>query len=245
MIFSINSLEVLAKYADQIKSNLSSRGFVVLRGLFDAYEIRAYLPKIYSYLDHAKIIGTTQATRATPRSNSIKWSVGGRTGSQPGNARLMATIYNPLNADDLINFRRHFEKLISIRDIIRNDGKNTGNDHLSDGSFNASRLQIYPEGGGFMLTHTDYVALENSEVQKAPLLQLVLLVTQRGLDFKEGGAYLIHNGKEIDVESQVHSGDILIYDGNSYHGVADIDPFKTLNTASIRGRVVALVTIYN
>ena len=245
MILSIKSLEELADYADQIRLNLSKKGFFLIRGLFDTHEIRASLPTIYSYLDDTKILGTTQGTRATPRNNSIKWSVGARTGTQPGNARLMITIYNPVNADNVINFRHYFKKLISIRDIIRSDEKNTDDDHLSGESFNASRLQIYPQGGGFMLAHTDYIALENSEIQKVPLLQLLLLVTQRGLDFKEGGAYLIHNGKEIDVEGQAHSGDILIYDGNSYHGVADIDPFNALNTTSIRGRVVALVTIYN
>lgn len=245
MIFYLNSMEELANSTNSIKASVVDNGFALIRGLFKSSEVRMSLPLIYSHLDNAKILGTTQGTRDTPRCNSTKWSVGCMTGAQPGNARLMITIYNPIHQDDIFNIRSCFERMISIRDIIRDDKKTTNDKNLLGESFNACRLQIYPQGGGFMLGHKDYIADLNSEAQKIPLLQLLLFVTQRGLDFDEGGAYIVHNNNQIDIEDFAHSGDLVIYNGNSFHGVADIDPAKPLNTVTIRGRVVALVTIYN
>ena len=241
MIHNASSIEKLRVSADNIKADVALNGYAIIRGIFDPNAIRLFIPRIYSYLDEAEILGTTKGTQATPRSNSCKWSVGAMTGSQSGIARLMVTIYNPINQENILNFRLNFETLIEVRDIIRNDGKSTKDRDLKDGSFNACRFQIYPEGGGFMGAHTDYLAQQNS---KLPLLQLLLFVTQKEIDFYEGGAYLVHNGKIIDIENLCETGDILIYAGNSLHGVADIDPFKKLDTQSIRGRVIALVTIY-
>lgn len=241
MIHNVSSVEKLMDSAENIRTNVALNGYAIVRGFFDPNTIRLFIPKIYAYLDQTEILGTTKGTQATPRSNSCKWSVGAMTGSQPGVARLMVTIYNPINQENILDFRLNFEKLIEVRDIIRNDDNSTKDSDLKDGSFNACRFQIYPEGGGFMDEHTDYLAQQNSEL---PLLQLLLFITQKKLDFFEGGAYLVHNGKTIDIESLCQTGDILIYAGHSFHGVADIDPFKSLNTQAIRGRVVALVTIY-
>jgi hypothetical protein len=59
-----------------------------------------------------------------------------------------------------------------------------------------------------------------------------------------GGAYLVHDGQKIDIENLALPGDIVIYDGRSHHGVDDVDSEVPLDTTQIRGRVVALVTIY-
>lgn len=69
-------------------------------------------------------------------------------------------------------------------------------------------------------------------------------MTERGVDFQSGGAYLEHGNLHKDIEQYAKAGDVVIYDGKSFHGVADIDPHEPLNTQKIRGRIVALVTIY-
>ena len=243
-ILNITSLDDLKKNSNIIKSLVSQNGSVLIRGLFDNKTIRNVIPKIFSSLDSSKLIGTTCGDSNLPRRNSFKWSVGGYTGAQIGNARLMIIAYNPLNAPDVFDFHNQFQRLIAIRDVIGGDGNSTNDDNLNGNSFNACRFQIYPSGGGFMLGHKDYIAEETSLYNGAPLLQLLLFVTERGKDFSEGGAYIINSGNELDIESYAQSGDIAIYNGQSFHGVKDIDPFMPLCTQKIRGRVVALVTIY-
>jgi hypothetical protein len=244
-IIHCKSIDEVILRSAQIKQSVSESGSAIIRGLVDPQILRKAIPQIYDYLKTKEIKGTTAGDRATVRRNSAKWSVGANTGAQIGNARLMITIYNPLQDIDTFGCRIAFRQMIDVRDAIRNDSKSTRDEHLSEGAFNACRFQIYPEGGGFMLGHTDYVAEGTALTQRVPLLQLLLFITQRKVDFEDGGAYLIHNGQTIDVESFAETGDIAIYDGNSFHGVADIDPHLALNSANPRGRIVGLVTIYN
>jgi hypothetical protein len=239
---SIN--EVILRSAE-IKESVSESGAAIIRGLIDPQPLRNAVPQIYDHLRTQEIKGTTAGDRATVRRNSAKWSVGANTGAQIGNARLMITIYNPLRDKDIFGCQSAFRQMIEVRDAIRNDSISTKDENLSAGAFNACRFQIYPEGGGFMLGHTDYVAEEIALSQRVPLLQLLLFITQRSIDFQNGGAYLIHDGRTIDIESYAETGDIAIYDGNSFHGVADIDPHLALNSTDPRGRIVGLVTIYN
>ena len=236
--------EVVLKSA-KIKQLVSESGFAIIRGLIDPQPLRKAVPQIYDYLKTKEIKGTTGGDRASVRGNSAKWSVGANTGAQIGNARLMITIYNPLRDIDMFGCQNSFRQMIDVRDAIRNDSKSTRDEHLIGDAFNACRFQIYPEGGGFMLGHTDYVASESALSQRVPLLQLLLFITQRNIDFQNGGAYLLHNGQGVDVESYAKTGDIAIYDGHSFHGVVDIDPHLALNSANPRGRIVGLVTIYD
>ena len=76
-------------------------------------------------------------------------------------------------------------------------------------------------------------------------IQLVLLLTQKGIDFQTGGACVIQDGALIDSEINGLSGDVLVYDGLTNHGVADIDSSSPLDMHHLQGRAVALVTIYN
>ena len=95
-----------------------------------------------------------------------------------------------------------------------------------------------------MLEHQDHVGVKNSSEQNGSYLQMLVFLTQRGVHFQKGGAYLVHNEQKIDIEGLTLQGDIVVYDGKSSHGVDDIDPDLPINSTKIRGRVVGLVTIY-
>ena len=243
-IFHINNINDLIDQSTEIVTAVDSDGSVLLRGIFDPDQIRKALPEIYNWLNSNQALGTTAASKDDVRKNSLKWSIGGFTGAQKGNARFMLTVYNPLSSADIYGFHSNFRKLIDIRDALRNDGKSTHDNDLEGESFNGCRFQVYPRGGGFMLGHTDYEAESASSINKISLLQLLLFVTERGVDFAEGGAFLENNKQELDIESIARSGDVAVYNGKSFHGVKDIDPFLPLQLTEIRGRVVALVTIY-
>lgn len=53
----------------------------------------------------------------------------------------------------------------------------------------------------------------------------MLLLTEKGTDYRAGGAYIRREaGKAIDTEAGSFASDMLVYDGNTLHGVKDIDP---------------------
>ena len=132
-----------------------------------------------------------------------------------------------------------------VRDTLAKRPTYLFDEQLSAPLFNGTRLQIYPTGGGFMTAHTDLRAINNAKSLSPDYIQLVLLVTEKGQDYASGGAYVEQDGQRIDVEAHSRSGDILVYDGNTLHGVADIDTHLPLATTPAGGRIVALATIYN
>lgn len=243
-ILEISSPEELKAQSQAIKDSVSKNGAILIRGIFQKDSMQSSLKLLHQKLDAKTILGTTQGTKASVRKNTLKWSVGGSTGAQIGNARFMVTAYNPISEEDIYQFQTNFKQLIKVRDAIQDDKKTTNDLSLIGDSFNACRFQIYPEGGGFMLEHQDHVGVESSKKQNASFLQILVFVTQRGVHFQKGGAYLVHDGQKIDIENLALPGDIVVYDGKSSHGVDDIDPDLPINSMKIRGRVVALVTIY-
>lgn len=243
-VFEVASFHDLSFERENISKEVEHNNVALIRGMLDPNLIRESLAKFMKSVRDSEILGTTQGSSELVRRNSFKWSVGASTGAQIGNARLMVIGYNPIAAPDIFGFRSSFEILIKLRDCLRGDSICTNDESLNNGSFNACRFQLYPAGGGFMLGHVDYIAEKTSLDQRAPLIQLLVFLTERGVDFQTGGAYLVNGEKLIDVESYARCGDIAIYNGNSFHGVRDIDPDVPLSTSNLTGRVVGLVTIY-
>jgi hypothetical protein len=244
-IFDLKDVSEIDRFRDKIRISVRSDGFALLRGLFDPYDIEAARKAVLAKVNQGRLVGTTAGSRETPRTNSLKWSVGGSSGAQPGNARLMVSIYNPNFADDIYHFKKNFQRLIQVRDAIRGDGQHTTDENLPEECFNACRFQLYPKGGGFMLGHRDTVAEATSNLANIELLQLLIVMTKRGQHYSEGGAYVIHRDGVVDIDAYTQQGDVVVYDGRSFHGVGDIDPESPLSTTQLDGRLVALVTVYN
>ncbi len=75
-------------------------------------------------------------------------------------------------------------------------------------------------------------------------LQVLLAMSRRGVDFDLGGAYVDHPRGRLDVEDALQVGDLLVYDGRTTHGVADIDPHRVPDLRRLDGRLVGLVNLY-
>ena len=157
----------------------------------------------------------------------------------------MITIMNPMYEEDFLGLRDSFKKLVILRDALAKREQTLFDEALPKPKFNGTRLQIYPSGGAFMTSHIDERAIENVSDISDSYIQLVLLMTEKGLDYKKGGAFVEKNGNIIDSESGSLSGDVLVYSGNTKHGVADIDSNLVFDPPNHLGRVVALATIYN
>lgn len=245
-VIAAQSPSELAGSGDEIREVISESGAVILRGLFPREEIRDRLNQIGEALAQwTPPEPSVGATSRNVRSNYFKFSIGSHSDSQPGLARFMATFYNGLSNPDYLGMHSVFRRLIETRDLLA--GRRTAllDEDLPGDSFNATRIQIYPSGGGFLAGHRDTTSDAVVKDLGGSYLQPLLLVTEKGSDFTVGGAWIEHPDHGfLDLEAGAVSGDLLIYDGSTFHGVADIDPHLPPVLAPPMGRVAALATIY-
>lgn len=244
-VFELSSIEELENKSSEIQGVVSARGYVLLRGLFDRNLIRDKIDGISSYIGQSDIYPSSGVKREEIRENIVKYSIGSTSGSQSGISRFFLTIMNPMDKDDVLGMKDIFHNLISVRDTIAQRKPILFDENLPKPKFNGTRVQAYPSGGGFMTSHRDTRAAHSLEGTATNYIQLVMLLTEKGTDYHSGGAFVEHNGKIIDSERGSFSGDILVYDGNTNHGVADIDPHIALDTRNFKGRFVAVATIYD
>jgi hypothetical protein len=113
-----------------------------------------------------------------------------------------------------------------------------------DRYWTCSRLQQYPAGGGFMVPHRDMYAQAASAETGLAYYQVLLELTEKGRDFIDGGAYVDLDEERVSYEEHCRTGDVIVYDGRSIHGVADIDPLRPLDLQSLSGRVVGMASLF-
>ncbi|MGH7933946.1 MAG: hypothetical protein ACREQN_12395 [Candidatus Binataceae bacterium] len=246
IIFHVDSTHELRKRAEAIVGRVEEKGYALIRGLFGRDAIGKCTSAVYAYANRAAHLASAGVSKESVRANISKWSIGGTSASQAGISRFMLTMYNPLTCADIFRLHPHFRTLIEVRDTLAMRDEILSDERLPPPLFNGTRVQIYPRGGGFMTAHRDTRAAENLKSVSDAYIQLVLLLTQKGVDYRAGGAYIRREaGEAIDTEAGSRAGDVLVFDGNSLHGVEDIDPELTFTASDLSGRAVALATIYN
>src|SRR5262249_41909021 len=137
----------------RILDTISTRGYAVLRGLFDERSILTSRDAVYRYANSAEHRPSTGVAADEIRRNVSKWSIGGRR-DQVGRQRFALVVYDPLYDRDIFRLHSYFECIIEVRDRL------AGREILRDSvllpdRFNACRVQIYPAGGGFLGEHRD------------------------------------------------------------------------------------------
>ncbi len=228
-----------------IADQVAQKGYAIVRGLVDPVRLRnarSQIRRAFSPIHDTAPVGTPPDAAMR---NFQKVVLGG--GSQTGYhvPRCVRVIYNPLWADDLYGMREVFRPLARLRNHLLGFDLDYAVDRVEDGLFTAARLQHYPAGGGFFAAHEDRVVETiNREAGVARFFQLVLLLTEKGKDFRDGGAFVEKDGERIDLETRARAGDVLIYDGRSRHGVGDIDPHRVPDLRALAGRLVALASLY-
>lgn len=231
--------------AELVARFVSEHGFAIIRGLVSGGSLENARRAIAEQFDPHKDSPAIGTPADAAMRNFQKIVIGG--GAQRGYyvPRFARILYNPLWADDIYGMREIFRKLAQLRNRLQGYPENYAVDQAEDGLFTASRLQHYPAGGGFFAAHRDAVVDQvTREAGLARFFQLVMLLTQKGKDFASGGAFVDRDGERLDLESEAQAGDVLVYDGRSVHGVDDVDPHLVPDLGSLRGRLVALTSLY-
>ena len=241
-LFICRNVAAVGALRERILSAVANDGYAILRGLFNEAQLDESRDAIYRHANSRQHGPSTGTAPSEVRRNTSKWSIGGGRSSN-ALARFALVIYNPLFDENVFGLHAAFNTIIEVRDTIA--GRNVLRDSdLLPERFNACRVQIYPAGGGFLEEHRDARGQLNVPEGAGTYLELLLLLTQRGLDYRTGGGTVRCNGELRDSEAGTKRGDIIVYDAATIHGVLDIDPHSAFNASDIRGRAVAMATIY-
>lgn len=240
-LFVCKSLGEVGALRDSVLAAVRNCGYAVLRGLFDAAATEASRRAVYRYANAAKHRPTSGLTPMDVRQNVSKWSIGSK-GAHDDIARFALVVYNPLFERDVFELHDTFERMIQVRDTIA--GRKILDDaELLPERFNACRVQIYPAGGGFLGEHRDLRGEANLPL--GIYVEALLLLSEKGIDYRVGGGFVKVNGAALDSEADTKRGDLIIYDASTVHGVRDIDPEVPFDARDLRGRAVAMATIYD
>lgn len=231
---------------DEVAQYINENQYIILRGLTDPQVVRngrRMLESRFSPEDDYPSLGIDPSMTKT---NFQKWAVGIVSPSTDKLARLFRVFYNPLWCEDIYGMHSLFETLAEVRNHMCKMPKDYAKRLEADGAYTASRIQHYPKGGGFMGPHVDVQGMNNiRQTLNAQYIQAILVMSEKGVDFKEGGAYVVRDGKKVFYEDKCQIGDIVMYDGSTVHGVDDIDPTSRFSPLSLEGRMAAFVTLFN
>ena len=92
--------------------------------------------------------------------------------------------------------------------------------------------------------HRDQTLTRVSKDANLNYFQIFIVMTQVGIDFERGGGFIEFEGQRLFFEQYCELGDIVIYDSQTLHGVADIDPHRPLDLEQPTGRLAAFVSLY-
>lgn len=228
----------------RIHEALQEHSLARVTGLFNAEEVLRARRNVEKQFDPRNDRKHDPRDTDAVRTNMQKLQVGAVT---PGYSipRFLRMLFNPIFADDIYDMRDFFVTLARFRNLLYELPGDFAVFGTEQGLWTASRLHQYPRGGGFMAAHIDDVTkrvARNAGFKN--YFQVYLVMSKKGVDFRDGGAFIDHNGMGIEYEAGCEIGDVMVYDGRSRHGVADIDPLEPLDLARFSGRVVAMVTLF-
>jgi hypothetical protein len=162
-----------------------------------------------------------------------------------GRPQLLRAFYNPLWDDDLFGFHALARVMAGLRNRLMELPVGFAVDRPERGVWTASRIHQYPRGGGFMSPHRDNTFSSfTSELGVPGYYQMVLVMSRKGIDFHDGGGYLVNGGSRVFFEEEYELGDVVLYDDRVPHGVQEIDPTAPLDLQSPLGRLAGFANLY-
>lgn len=144
-------------------------------------------------------------------------------------------VFYPWN-QDLFDLFERTRTLFQLKNVLsRNEPDKYLGGVGTDGIVTRLAFQFYPSGLGYLNRHQDPVGSHQLTV---PTMSL----TQKGVDFQKGGAYLEDaDGRRYDLDDLVGPGDVVYFDARLKHGVELIDPEVKTPWTDFHGRWVLLI----
>jgi len=230
---------------DAVLHALSKYSLARVRGVVDPQTIVRARARIAEHFSAARDRASLGEDPQELKDNFQKLSIGGAQGYGVYRPRCLRTLYNPIWAEDVYGMRESFRMLARVRNAVYGLHEDFAIDGIERGMWTAARIHHYPRGGGFLVSHRDNVVPIVMKRQGFDsFYQPIMVLSRKGVDFEEGGGFVELEGERYFFETECDYGDIILYDGRTVHGVADIDPHRPFRQDSIEGRLAAFATLY-
>ena len=230
----------------RLRETLAEYSVVRVVGLFSRERVRERLAGIRARFDPKHDRRHDPRDTEAVRTNFQKLQIGANSGIDTRRTlgRFLRVLYNPIFAEDVYGLRDDFVTLARFRNGLYGLPRDRAVYGTDGGLFTCARLHQYPRGGGFMVPHRDMFSQVVSVEAKLGYFQPLLILSERGSDYFEGGAYIDRGEERILYESACRAGDVIVYDGRTVHGVADVDPLEPLDLAQFTGRIAAFASLF-
>ncbi len=242
--FDATSLEQVP--FDRLRATLAERSIVRVRGLFAHLDLDRKMAAIADRFDPRADRKHDPRDTEAVRTNFQKLQIGANSGTSSRRTlgRFLRILFNPIFAPDVYALRELFVTLAQFRNGLYRLPRDFAVHGTDEGFWSCARLHQYPRGGGFMVPHRDLYAQLVTDDANLGYYQPLVILSRPGVDYVEGGAYIEIGEERVVFESACQRGDLVVYDGRTMHGVADIDPLRPLELDSFGGRVAAFASLF-
>ena len=146
-------------------------------------------------------------------------------------------VFFPWN-DDLFDFFSLFRSVYHLKNLLSGIPRDRFLKRQPEHGCTARlAFQFYPRGLGGLNKHVD-------PVDHHQLTVPTMLLSQKGEDFRQGGAYIEReNGERILLDDVTGWGDVVYFNAQLCHGVERIDPDVSPDWLSFQGRWMLLFAI--
>lgn len=231
-----------------IARKLKKYQFCLLRGLISKTQLSAGMRRLQKYIEENEDRACTGEAASEVRDYFMKMSIGlgNHSGHIINRSRFMRTVYIPLDKPDKFNLTESFRTVAKVRNLLMGKDINFAIDSPDENLWTAARVHHFPRGGGHMVPHRDTIApqLLKDVNQTYEYFQPILIMSQKGRDFKTGGGLAMVDDNLIEYEDFSDFGDIAIYNVQTVHGVNEVDLNLPFKQRSSDGRYSGLVTLY-
>ena len=174
-----------------------------------------------------------------------KYALGSKSGSGEPYSQILQTTYFSAFDKNYPELGDVFSEMVLIRNKLTGMRDDYGCNFDTDDFWNACRVHHYPQGGGHMAAHRDTLFPKLLSDFEFPFIQLMITLSARGSDFNHGGGYVVNKtGETIFFENEHNAGSLILFDGNTIHGVEDVDPGSLFDVSSPLGRAALFVNLY-
>jgi len=139
---------------------------------------------------------------------------------------------------DCFRFFELFKQIYIVKNLLSNKEplQFLGN-QPDQGCIARLAVQLYPQGAGYLNKHQD-------PVDHHQLVVPTLVMSAKGEDYQEGGAYIeSESGELIMTDELAGVGGVVYFNANIRHGVLPIDEKKELDWLSFQGRWMLLFAV--
>lgn len=233
---------------EKILSDVKNEGFSIVESFIDK-EITANARQEYLEIQKTQKLHSQKKRFSLNDLEQRPWrksAIGSGNGNGYPIAQVLQTAYFREVNSGVTNLSAAASSAIAIRNILDGKPEKFGMFPEKDRFWNATRVHHYPQGGGFMSSHKDTYFPDALNLEEdLSFLQFAVLLSTKGTDFYEGGAFVVSaGGEKIMLDDKGAAGTLVVFDGRMLHGVDDVDPNEVLDWSNPKGRIAIFSNLY-